>query len=390
MRILHTSDWHVGKVLKGRDRTDEHAAVLADIVGVARTQDVDLVLIAGDLFETSAPSPKAQGLVMRALLALREDGRQVVAIAGNHDNAALLDTVYRPVLAELGLHVLGMPKAPGAGGTIRLTTRSGEQARVAAMPFLSQRYAVRAAELLLHEAAEHALDYARRVAAIVGALTAEFSPDTVNIVMAHATLLGGRRGGGERDVQTTFEYEVPSSIFPSAAHYAALGHLHRQQEIPAPCPAFYSGSPLAVDFGEEANEPGALIVTASPGIRADASRVAITGGRRLRTLRGSLDQVIAEGEQAPDAYLRVILAESARAGLGDLVREKLPNALEVQLDDAHRPRPGTHGGGKPSRAGRTPLQLFGDYLKEQDVADERVERMFAELLDELTDAGPAS
>ncbi len=390
MKILHTSDWHVGKVLKGRDRTDEHTAVLADIVGVARTQDVDLVLIAGDLFETSAPSPKAQGLVMRALLALREDGRQVVAIAGNHDNAALLDTVYRPVLAELGLHVLGMPKAPGAGGTIRLTTRSGEQARVAAMPFLSQRYAVRAAELLLHEAAEHALDYARRVAAIVGALTAEFSPDTVNIVMAHATLLGGRRGGGERDVQTTFEYEVPSSIFPSAAHYAALGHLHRQQEIPAPCPAFYSGSPLAVDFGEEANEPGALIVTASPGIRADASRVAITGGRRLRTLRGSLDQVIADGEQAPDAYLRVILAESARAGLGDLVREKLPNALEVQLDDAHRPRPGTHGGGKPSRTGRTPLQLFGDYLKEQDVADERVERMFAELLDELTDAGPAS
>ncbi len=104
-----------------------------------------------------------------------------------------------------------------------------------------------------------------------------------------------------------------------------------------------------------------------------------------------LDQVIDEGEQAGDAYLRVILAEQARAGLGDLVREKLPNALEVQLDEAHRPRPGTHGdGNKTSRAGRTPLQLFGDYLKEQDVADERVERMFAELLDQMTDGQPAS
>ncbi len=388
MKILHTSDWHVGKVLKGRDRHEEHEAVLRSIIETARAQDVDLVLIAGDLFETSAPSPKAQGLVMRALLALRDDGRQVVTIAGNHDNATLLDSVYRPVLGELGLHVLGTPKAPAAGGNISITTRGGEQATVAAMPFLSQRYAVRAAELLLHERAEHARDYARRVAAILATLTEGFTPETVNIVMAHATLLGGRRGGGERDVQTTFEYEVPSSIFPSSAHYAALGHLHRQQEIPAPCPAFYSGSPLAIDFGEEGNEAAALIVTASPGIRADARRVDVRGGRRLKTLRGSLDQVIAQGEQEGDAYLRVILAEKARAGLGDLVREKLPNALEVQLDEAHRPKPGQHsarGGDKPSRAERTPLQLFGDYLAEQGVGDERVERMFAELLEQMTD-----
>ncbi len=390
MKILHTSDWHVGKVLKGRDRHDEHEAVLRSIISIARAEDVDVVLIAGDLFETSVPSPKAQGLVMRALLALRADGRQVVAIAGNHDNASLLDSVYRPVLGELGLQVLGTPKAPDSGGTLRLTTKSGEQLTVAAVPFLSQRYAVRAAELLLHEAAEHALDYARRVASIVAMLTAQFSADSVNVVMAHATLLGGRRGGGERDVQTSFEYEVPSNIFPSSAHYAALGHLHRQQEIPAPCPAFYSGSPLAVDFGEEANEPGALLVTAAPGVRADARRVPISGGRKLRTLRGSLDQVIAEGEQAGDAYLRVILAEKARAGLGDLVREKLPDALEVQLDEAHRPQPGVHGAARPSRAGRTPVQLFGDYLAEQNVADQRVERMFAELLEEMTDGQPGA
>jgi DNA repair protein SbcD/Mre11 len=387
MKILHTSDWHAGKVLKGRDRHDEHEAVLRSLVQTAREFDVDLVLVAGDLFETSAPSPKAQGLVMRALLALREDGRQVVAIGGNHDNASLLDNVYRPVLGELGMHVLGTPKAPASGGTLRLTTRNGEQATVAAIPFLSQRYAIRAAELLLHEQAEHALDYARRVASIVALLAGQFTADSVNIVMAHATLLGGRRGGGERDVQTAFEYAVPAGIFPASAHYAALGHLHRQQEIPAPCPAWYSGSPLAVDFGEEANRPGALIVTAAPGIRADARHVDIHGGRRLVTLRGTLDQVIEDGQRDPDAYLRVILAEQARAGLGDLVREQLPNALDVQLDDAHRPRTGTQDSGgrdRTSRAGRTPVELFGDYLAEQNVADERVTRMFAELLDEVT------
>jgi DNA repair protein SbcD/Mre11 len=382
MRILHTSDWHVGKVLKGRDRHDEHVAVLGSIVRTARDEDVDVVLVAGDLFETSAPNPQAQGLVMRTLMALREDGRLVVAIAGNHDNQGLIDAVYRPVLGELGLHVLGTPKRPDAGGTLTLRTRGGEDLRVAALPFLSHRYAVRAAEVLLHETAEHTLDYARRVGQLVALLTSDFTPDTVNVVMTHVTLLGGRRGGGEREAASTLDYELPASMFPATAHYAALGHLHRQQEISAACPAFYSGSPLAIDFGEEANEAVALVVTAEPGIRADVRPVPVTGGRALRTLRGTLDEVIAAGEQAGDAYLRVVLAEPGRAGLGDLVRDKLPNVLEVQLDEQYRPQPGAAAAGpRASRASRTPLELFGDYLTEQNIDDPRISKMFAELLD---------
>lgn len=384
MKILHTGDWHVGKVLKGRDRHDEHIAVLRSIVQAAREEDVDLVLVAGDLFETAAPNPKAQGLVMQALLALREGGRHVVVIAGNHDNQALVDAVYRPVLSELGLHVLGTPKRPQSGGMVPLRTRGGETVNVAALPFLSHRYAVRAAEVLLHEFAEHALDYAQRVSQIVQRLTEGFTSDAVNVVMAHATLLGGRRGGGERDVQTSLDYELPASMFPVSAHYVALGHLHRWQEIPGPCPIFYSGSPLAIDFGEEANDPVALIVIAEPGIRADARPVPIEGGRPLRTLRGTLDQVISEGEQAGEAYLRVVLAEPGRAGLGDLVRDKLPNALEVILDDAHRSRPGTRDGDRPARVGRSPVELFNDYLTERDFSDPRISALFGELLDEVT------
>ena len=387
MKILHTSDWHVGKVLKGRDRHDEHVAALGSLVATARDEDVDLVLIAGDLFETAAPTARSQGLVMRTLLALRENGRQVVVIAGNHDNQSLIEAVYRPVLGQIGLHVLGVPRRPDAGGTVALRAKDGTEVRVAALPFLSHRYAVRAAEVMFHEFAEHTLDYSGRVREIVGMLTACFTPETVNVVMAHATLLGGRRGGGERDVQTSLDYELPASMFPGSAHYVALGHLHRQQEIPGPCPIFYSGSPLPIDFGEEANEPAALLVTAEPGIRADATPVPVSGGRRLKTLRGSLDQVIAEGEQAGDCYLRVVLAEPGRAGLGDLVRDKLPNTLEVLLDEAHRPAPGqrsTGGGRRPSRIGRSPSQLFGDYLSEQNIADPRLQAMFGELLDEIT------
>src|SRR5580704_10395897 len=149
MKILHTSDWHVGKVLKGRDRHDEQVAVLRSIVATARDENVDVVLVAGDLFETAAPAAKAQGLVMRTLLALRADGRQVVVIAGNHDNQALLDSVYRPALDSVGVQVVGIPRRPDAGGMISLKARDGTAVNIAALPFLSHRYAVRAAEVLL-------------------------------------------------------------------------------------------------------------------------------------------------------------------------------------------------------------------------------------------------
>lgn len=384
MKILHTADWHVGKILKNQPRFDEHRAVLADLVRIAREEDVDIVVVAGDLFETSTPSPEAQGLVMRTLMALNGDGRQVVALAGNHDNQRLIDGVYRPVLGELGMHVIGSPKRPDSGGVLSLRTRGGETARVAVLPFLSYRYAVRAAEVMLHGAAQHSQDYANRVGAIVGLLTAGFTGDAVNLVVTHATLLGGRRGGGERAVQTLLGYELPAQIFPASAHYVALGHLHRHQEIAGPCPIAYSGSPLALDFGEEQNEPVALVVTATPDSRAHVRPVPVRGGRPLRTLRGTLDHVIDEGERAGEAFLRVILTQKASAGLGELVREKLPNVLEVQLDEQYRSRPTVAAREGHNRLDRSPLELFADYLAERDVEDGRVSAMFAELLEDAT------
>lgn len=384
MKILHTADWHVGKVLKNQPRFDEHRAVLADLVRIADTEDVDAVIVAGDLFETATPNPQAQSLVMRTLLRLRGDGRHVVVLAGNHDNQRLVDEVYRPVLGELGIHVIGQPKPPDRGGTITVTTRDGETARIAALPFLAYRYAVRAAEVVLHESAEHGMDYARQVGAIIAALSGGFADDTVNIVTTHGTLLGGRRGGGERDGQTLLGYELPATLFPASAHYAALGHLHRYQEIDGPCPIAYSGSPLALDFGEEANDPVALIVHASPGSRAQVRPIPITGGRPLRTLRGVFEQVVEEGLRCTDEpFFRVILAQQASAGLADRVRAALPDVLEVQIDEEFRPR-ATGQVRTRSRLGRSPTELFTDFLAESQVDDQRVGNLFAELLDEVT------
>ncbi|MEO3888552.1 exonuclease SbcCD subunit D [Nonomuraea sp. B5E05] len=378
MKILHTADWHVGKVLKGRSRLDEHRAVLRELVAAARDHDVDAVIVAGDLFDTSAPTPEAQALVLNALMALRGDGRDVVVLAGNHDNPQLLE-VYRPVLGKLGLHVIGSFRRPDAGGTLAFTARSGEPVRLAVLPFLSHRYVVRAAEVLAGTAAEHNRDYAARIAELIGALTAGFHGDTVNLVTTHGTLPGGAFGGGERQAQSIFSYYFEPTAFPPSTQYAALGHLHRRQQIPGPCPIWYSGSPLAVDFGEEGNTPGALLVEVSPGRPAVVRELAFGSARRLRTVRGTLDQL--EGLEQGDDWLKVIVEEKPRVGLADDVRELLPGAVDVMLDERFRPVPATRRTGSADRGAG---ELFREYLTATGRHDDQVAALFDRLHDEVT------
>src|SRR4051812_6159765 len=159
MRFLHTSDWHVGKTLKGRPRLDEHRAVLREIVQVARREQVDAVLIAGDLYDSAAPNAAAQQLVVGALLALADTGARVIAIAGNHDHAATLDA-YRPLAEHAGITLVGAVRPADRGGVIRFRARTtGEPVTVAVLPFVSQRYAVKAAELVSRTPAENAGGY---------------------------------------------------------------------------------------------------------------------------------------------------------------------------------------------------------------------------------------
>lgn len=382
MRFLHTADWHVGKTLKGISRLEEQEAVLREIVGIARERQVDAVLVAGDLYDTAAPSAAAQQLVVRTLLGLARDGIEVVAIAGNHDHAPMLDA-YRPLAGAAGITLVGSVRTAERGGVVRFTARStGEAVQVAVLPFLSQRYAVRAAELVAQTPAQHTSGYDQHLREVLGTLTAGFADDTVNLVMAHLTVLGGAFGGGERTAQSIFEYAVPAGIFPIEAHYVALGHLHRRQRCEAPCPVHYCGAPLAVDFGEQENTPVVCVVDASPGAPARITDVPVTSGRRLRTVRGTVAELSDLAATVGDAYLRVWVREPARAGLREEVTALLPNALEVRIDPefagaapAERPEAGG--------VGRSPSELFGEYLGARGVADPRVEQLFRALHDRV-------
>jgi exonuclease SbcD len=178
-------------------------------------------------------------------------------------------------------------------------------------------------------------------------------------------------------------YWVGAAAFPAHAHYVALGHLHRTQQIAGAAPIWYSGSPLQVDFGERDEPSNVLVVEARPGVPAQSRPVGVSGSRRLRTLQGSLEQLREFAGKTSDDFLRVIVEEPGRAGLAETVQDLLgPGVVEVRLESI-----AALGSNDPSErrsrlAGQTPHELFDAYLVEQGIDDRRITALFAELLDE--------
>lgn len=381
MRMLHTSDWHVGKKIRGHSRHDEHVAVLDEIVRIAQSESVDVVLVAGDLFETASPPPDAEALVYRTLLALAQDGRHVAVIAGNHDNARRLAAVG-PLLELGNVHLATEARGPDDGGLCRVDV-NGEQLRLAMLPFVSQRGIIRATELMDGAAFEHANAYADRMRTLLELLTQDFDEHSINVVMGHAFVHGGTMGGGERLAHLVEEYAITAQSFPSSASYVALGHLHRPQKIAGPCPIHYSGSPLQLDFGEAGQSNQVNIIDLAPGRPASVSTVALTNGSSLITIAGTLDELrnraseLDDVDQAP--WIRVRVDEPRRHDLADDVR----NLLGDRVVDVQLAGPTEADVANPERRhGRDPVALFGEYLDELGIDDDAVHDLFVELLED--------
>jgi exonuclease SbcD len=250
----------------------------------------------------------------------------------------------------------------------------------ALVPFVSQRFAVKTEQLLELDSAQAVGRYAERMRLLIDALSTSFRPDAVNLLAAHCFVPGGRLGGGERDAHIANEYGVEAVHFPANANYVALGHLHRAQRIDAPAPAWYAGSPIQVDFGEELDAKHALVVETAPGVPARVEKRVLRNGWTLRTLTGTIDELRAAAGDAGDAWLRVVVREPARAGLADEVRALLPRAVDVRVDrllDAEAAPELT------SRRGRSARDLFGEYLTVEGIDDARVLHLFERLHDDV-------
>ena len=373
MRLLHTSDWHVGRKIRGRSRADEHREVLTEIVAIARDRRVDITLVAGDLFDISSPSPEDESIVYRTLLDLAEVG-PVLVVGGNHDSAARLEAV-KPLLDLGRITVVSRPTRPADGGVAVFDALG---LKIACLPFVSQRGIVKAAEIMDLDPDQHAQGYEDRLRRIIAGLTENMGTDTVNVLAGHLTVYGAESGGGEREAHV-FGYAIPPQAFPGGLSYVALGHLHRQQRIPASAPVWYSGSPMQLDFGEVADAKGVLVVEAEAGKPASVVEVALEGGTRLVQVRGTLEQVLARAPDLEACYVKVLLDEPARAGLNEEVREAIPGAVDVIITQPEDRSPRD----RIDRVGRSPAALLEAYLAAKGVDDPRVIELFRELEQEV-------
>ncbi|HEY0216898.1 MAG TPA: exonuclease SbcCD subunit D [Cellulomonas sp.] len=334
MRLLHTSDWHLGRTLHGVDLTAHQAAFLDHLVEVVRVEEVDAVLVAGDVYDRAIPPVEAVALLSDVLRRLAEL-TTVVLTPGNHDSAARLG--FGSALMRDRVRIVA-----GPADLDRPVTLGGPDGDVLVygIPYLDP-------DVARHTLAEGSEPLPRSHAAVLAAAMdrvradldrrrAAAAPGAAprSVVLAHAFVVGGAPSESERDIRVGGVDRAPTSVF-DGVDYVALGHLHGPQRVGDPDGGTvlrYAGSPLAYSFSEAGHTKSTALVDLGPTGPATVRLVEAPVPRRLTDLTGTLDSLLGEaGEPHLDDWVRVTVTDAHRpTDLYRRVRARFPHALVVQ------------------------------------------------------------
>ncbi|NLC52259.1 MAG: exonuclease SbcCD subunit D [Firmicutes bacterium] len=338
MRILHTSDWHLGKTLEGRSRFKEQEDFIEELCGIVEEERVELVLIAGDVFDTVNPSAAAEQLYYDAFDRLSAGGkRAVVVIAGNHDSPERL-RACAPLANRYGIFIAGFPRddhllstgmklhgssrntsvslLDGGEGWLKIGVPGAEHpAVVLTLPYPSEARLQEALAPSLEDEALLRQCYSDRVASLfrlsLGRYQQQYRKVEKGVVIlgvSHLFVRGGWESDSERPIHLGGALAVAPEALPPGAQYIALGHLHRPQTVAnAPTTVFYSGSPLAYSFSEAGQAKVVALIELQPGEKAEVRQLHLSSGRPLVRWRavGGIEEVkrwIAAGRDA-DAWI---------------------------------------------------------------------------------------
>lgn len=352
MRILHTSDWHLGRALEGRNRYSEQRDFIMEIKDIADRERVDLIIIAGDVFDTSNPSAAAEQLFYEGIYELSAGGRRgVVAIAGNHDNPERIKA-SDPLAEQLGITLLGLPKdlplvsgvssdrvrrvAVGLGWLELAVPGCDHSAVVVTLPYPSEQ---RLKEILtnqLLQEEELQKSYSQRVGTFFANAARQYRKDTVNLCVSHLFVLGGMASESERPIDVGGACLVAPDMLPSLSQYTALGHLHRPQRVAKQQHIRYSGSPLCYSFSEAGQTKAVYLVDCQPGQPAQVEEIYLASGCplvRWQAKEGMTEAINwCEGQQDSNAWIDLTLhvPEPLKAEEIKLLRSLRPKIINIR------------------------------------------------------------
>ncbi|WP_329499492.1 exonuclease SbcCD subunit D [Kitasatospora herbaricolor] len=354
MRLLHTSDWHLGRSFHRESLHDAQRAFLDHLVDVVRKERVQAVLVAGDVYDRALPGLEAVALFDQALHRLAGLGVPTVFISGNHDSARRLG-VGAGLIDRAGIHLRTDPA--GCATPVLLADEHGPVA-VYGLPYLEPALVRESFGL---ERGGHA--------AVLGAAMEQVRADlaarpagTRAVVLAHAFVTGGAPSDSERDIAVGGVANVPLTVF-DGVHYAALGHLHGSQTL-APH-VRYSGSPLAYSFSEVDHRKSMWLVDLASDGSVTAERAYTPVPRELACLRGRLEDLLADPRHArhEQSWVQVTLTDPGRpAEPMERLRRRFPHTLQL-LFDPDESGTGTARSYASRVRGRTDLEIAEGFVR---------------------------
>ncbi|WP_432847472.1 exonuclease SbcCD subunit D [Amycolatopsis sp. CA-161197] len=324
MRLLHTSDWHVGRTFHGADLLAEQEAVLTHLAELVTSEHVDVVVVAGDIYDRAVPSAEAVRVATKAMSRIRQAGAQLVITPGNHDSAARLGA-FADFAAAGGLHLRAT--IAGLAEPVLLNDEHGDVA-IYGIPYLEpepSRHALGVPEARGHTGV--LTEAMRRVREDLAT-----RPKTRSVVLAHAFVRGGASSESERTIAVGGVEQVPGDVF-DGVDYVALGHLHGPQTLAEHLR--YSGSPLAYSFSEARQRKSVWLVDLDAAGLANIRRHELPVPRPLATLRGELQELLdaPEHEEWRDHFLSVTVTDRVRpVDAMRRLRERFPYAVHLDWE----------------------------------------------------------
>ncbi|WP_338464357.1 exonuclease subunit SbcD [Franconibacter daqui] len=303
MRILHTSDWHLGQNFYTKSRAAEHQAFLDWLLEAAVEHQADAIIVAGDIFDTGSPPSYARELYNRFVVKLQATQCQLIVLAGNHDSVATLNE-SRELLACLNTRVIASAQQDPASQAIILNRRDGAPGAVLCpIPFLRPRDILRSRggqsgsekqQQLLEAITQHYEQCYNAACALRGEQTLPI------IATGHLTTVGVTKSDAVRDIYIGTLDAFPAHLFP-AADYIALGHIHRAQKVAASDHIRYSGSPIALSFDETGKEKSVFLVEFAEGKLRDVTALPVPVSQPLAVVKGTLEEIAQALNQWRDA-----------------------------------------------------------------------------------------